>query len=310
MNTEKITFEEAYFNYLKYVEIKQKKQSVRTLKEKFNNLILPYFKDYNIYEITETNYINFQYSLQKNNNYKYNYLRNTHYLIVAFLDYCISFYNLKENVARKVGNFNNNNSITKNDFYTIKEFKKFIKYVDNEIYKQFFNLMFFTGTRPGEAMALKFSDLKNCYISINKTIDEHSTNGKRLIGTPKTKSSIRDIAIDKKLYKDLNKLKKYYDSKYNLNNYDYYIFGGVKPLSPTTINRYKKKAADKAKIKCIRIHDFRHSHATLLLNKKIQIKVISKRLGHSNVDTTLNVYIHNDLRQEKRVIKTLNSIRF
>ena len=48
-----ITFEEAYFEYLKYVEIKQKKQSVRTLKEKFNNLILPYFCDYNIYEITD-----------------------------------------------------------------------------------------------------------------------------------------------------------------------------------------------------------------------------------------------------------------
>ena len=48
----------------------------------------------------------------------------------------------------------------------VKHSEKFIKYVDNNIYKQFFNLMFFTGTRPGEAMALKFSDLHNNYISI------------------------------------------------------------------------------------------------------------------------------------------------
>ncbi|MCI5552781.1 MAG: site-specific integrase [Tenericutes bacterium] len=304
-----VSFEKAYYKYLKYVEIKQKRSSIHTLKEKFNNLILPYFKNFNIYNITAEDYIDFQYNLQKKK-YSYNYLRNTHYLVVAFLDYCINFLNLKENVARKVGNFNNNNSITKNDFYTIKEFKKFIKYVDNEIYKQFFNLMFFTGTRPGEAMALRFSDLNDNILSITKTLDEHGTNGKRLIGTPKTKSSIRDISIDKKLKKDLLNLKKDYLKIYQNYDYDYYIFGGVKPLSPTTINRYKKKAADKAKIKCIRIHDFRHSHATLLLNKKIQIKVISKRLGHSNVDTTLNTYIHSDLSQEKRVIKTLNSIRY
>lgn len=305
----KITFEEAYFEYLKYAETKQKKSSIKSLKEKFNNLILPYFKDYNIYEITEKNYIDFQYNLQKNN-YSYNYLRNTHYLIVAFLDYCINFFNLEKNIARKVGNFNNNDSITKNDFYTIKEFKKFIKYVDNEIYKQFFCLMFYTGTRPGEAMALKFSDLNNSIISINKTISEHSINGSRLIGTPKTRSSIRNINIDKKLNKDLLNLKKYYIKKYNIEDYDFYIFGGIKPLAPTTINRYKKRASDKAKIKCIRIHDFRHSHATLLLNNNIQIKVISKRLGHSNVNTTLNTYIHSDLKQEKRVIKTLNLLRF
>ena len=304
-----VSFEKAYYKYLKYVEIKQKRSSIHTLKEKFNNLILPYFKNFNIYNITAEDYIDFQYNLQKKK-YSYNYLRNTHYLVVAFLDYCINFLNLKENVARKVGNFNNNNSITKNDFYTIKEFKKFIKYVDNKVYKQFFNLMFFTGTRPGEAMALRFSDLNDNILSITKTLDEHGTNGKRLIGTPKTKSSIRDISIDKKLKKDLLNLKKDYLKIYQNYDYDYYIFGGIKPLSPTTINRYKKKAADKAKIKCIRIHDFRHSHATLLLNKKIQIKVISKRLGHSNVDTTLNTYIHSDLSQEKRVIKTLNSIRY
>lgn len=304
-----VSFEKAYYKYLKYVEIKQKRSSVKSLKEKFNNLILPYFKNFNIYNITAEDYINFQYNLQKKK-YSYNYLRNTHYLMVAFLDYCINFLNLKENIARKVGNFNNNDSIAKNDFYTIKEFKKFIKNVDNEVYKQFFNLMFFTGTRPGEAMALKFSDLNYNILSITKTLDEHGTNGKRLIGTPKTKSSIRDITIDKKLNKDLLNLKKYYIKKYNIKNYDYYIFGGIKPLAPTTINRYKKAAAEKAKIKCIRIHDFRHSHATMLLNKKIQIKVISKRLGHSSVNTTLNTYIHTDLSQEKRVIKTLNSIRY
>ena len=95
---------------------------------------------------------------------------------------------------------------------------------------------------------------------------------------------------------------------YNNFNEEFFIFGGVKPLAPTTINRIKKAAAEKAKVKCIRIHDFRHSHATLLDSKNIKVKVISKRLGHSNVNTTLNTYIHDNSRQEKRVLHTLNRI--
>lgn len=97
---------------------------------------------------------------------------------------------------------------------------------------------------------------------------------------------------------------------YNKSNFDYFVFGGIKPLSPTTINRYKLKACEKANLRPITLHQFRHSHATLLLHNGIIINEISRRLGHSNVSTTLNVYTHTDLTQEKRVSTTLNSLRF
>lgn len=302
-----MNFKEAYFNYLKFVEVKQKPQSVRTLKDKFNNIILPYFEDYNLNEINESIYIEFQHELLKKYS-NYNYLRCIHYFIVAFLDYCINFLDLNKNVAKNVGNFNKNFNITsKNDYYTLREFKKFIKNVDNNIYKQFFNLMFYCGTRPGEAMALKFKNYSKKEIKITSTIDEH---GKREIGTPKTVSSIRSIYIDRKLDKDIKKLKEYYIKKYDNFNEEFFIFGGIKPLAPTTINRYKENACKKAGIKVIRLHDFRHSHATLLFKKRIPIKLIQKRLGHANINTTINTYIHLDNREEKRVIKTLNKIRF
>ncbi len=80
-----------------------------------------------------------------------------------------------------------------------------------------------------------------------------------------------------------------------------------KPLAPTTINRYKIRACNKRNIRPIKLHQFRHSHATYLLNKKIDIHIISKRLGHSKVSTTLDVYTHSNLLQEKRLIKSLNS---
>lgn len=156
-------------------------------------------------------------------------------------------------------------------------------------------------------MALKFDDLQENDVFINKTIDSHKD---RSIGTPKTHSSIRKIKIDNLLKKDLLKLKEYYIKKYNVTDYDYFIFGGKKPLAPTTINRHKFKACNKANIRPITLHQFRHSHATLLLQNGIMINEVSRRLGHSKVSTTLDIYIHTDLIQEKKVFNTLNSIRY
>ena len=298
-----LKFEEVFKSYKEYINIRLKTQSIRAIENRFKTNILPFWKNYNIYEISENDYIKWQ-CLIENKNYKNKYKQALHIAMVSFFNYCMKFYKLEKNTASIVGKFKDNeNEEKKVDFYNIKEFKKFIKKVDNNVYKQFFNLMYFTGTRPGEAMALKFSDLSKYQISINKTIDERNN---RKIGTPKTKKSKRKILIDKKLYKDLIKLKKEYQNTTD----DYFIFGGSKPLAPTTINRHKIKACEKAKIRAITLHQFRHSHATLLLNKKIIINEISDRLGHSNVNTTLNIYTHSDLRQQKRVVKTLNFLRF
>lgn len=169
--------------------------------------------------------------------------------------------------------------------------------------------MFFVGTRPGEAMALRFSDLGNYCVSINKTISEHSFNGSRIIDDPKSLSSYRTLSIDKKLYNNLLKLKKYYIEKYGIEDYDYYIFGGLKPLAPTTINRYKKNACFKANIRPIKLHEFRHSHATLLHSCNIPLQSIKERLGHSDIRVTMDVYVHLTDKNKKRITRILNLLR-
>ena len=83
----------------------------------------------------------------------------------------------------------------------------------------------------------------------------------------------------------------------------------VMPLSPTTINRRKIEACNKANLRPITLHQFRHSHATMLVSNGIMINEVSRRLGHSKVSTTLDIYTHSDLSQEKRVVSTLCSIR-
>ena len=299
-----LKFEEAYNQYLIYIENRQKIQSIKDLKEKFQNKILPYFKDYNIHEIKEIDYMRWQNIIEKQN-YSNNYKENLHYIFSGFINYCMLYHNLKSNFVKKVGMFKLKNEKSKFDFYTLKEFKKFIKQVDNNVYKQFFNLMYFTGTRPGEAMALKFSDLSKYQISINKSISEHSINGKRTIDTPKNISSVREITIDKKLYKDLINLKNIYENTKE----DYFIFGGSKPIAPTSINRVKKKASEKANLRQITIHQFRHSHATLLYKHNIPLKAIKDRLGHSNINTTTSIYVHLDNKQKKKVQRKLSLIR-
>lgn len=298
-------FLDVYYDYLLYAKKKLKNQSFASLKNKFDLHILSYFKDRYLEDITSNDILQWEdYILSLN--FSNNQNRSLYYALSGFLEYCKIFYHFDKTIISNVGCFKKKYEKKKYDFYNIKEFNKFIKGFDNEIYKQFFNLLFFTGVRPGEAIALQFSDLKNGYINISKTMNEH---GKREISTPKTVSSIRKIRIDKKLEKDLLNLKNIYKKKYPIND-DLFIFGGKKPLSPTTINRYKQKACDKSGIRPITLHQFRHSHATLLLDKGIMINEVSRRLGHSKTSTTLDIYSHTDLTQEKRVLDTLNSIRF
>lgn len=296
-----IKFKIAYERYLKYIINKRKIQSYNTLKDKTERNIIPHFSNFNIYNITEKDYIDWQNEIETCN-YSNSYNNSLHYIMTNFFEFMIKYYGIKKNIPKLVGNFKQKQEIKQYNTYNIKEFKNFIKNIDNEIYKQFFNLLFFTGLRPGEAMALKFSDLNNRILYFNKTINEH---GKREINSPKTLSSIRKIEIDRKLNRDLLKLKE----KYNNYNQDYFIFGGSKPLAPTTINRYKIKACKKSNLIPIKLHEFRHSHATMLVEKRLMIKEVSRRLGHSNTNITLNTYTHTNKMQEKKVIKTLNFLR-
>lgn len=295
-------FEDAYEEYLIFANRQQKKQSYKVFSYNFNANILSFFRDYKLELIKTIDILKWQdYILSKD--FCNNHNKNLYSMLKSFFEFCHVKYNFDLSVLYGVFPFPLKVEIKKEDYYTLNEFKKFIKCVDNPIYKQFFNVMFYCGTRPGEAMALKFSDIQGNYLIINKTIDSH---GKREIGTPKTLSSNRKILISNQLKMDLFNLKKLYcDSTFDL-----FIFGGVKPIAPTTINRYKINACKKAHLRPIKLHQFRHSHATYLFNNNVDVHYIRDRLGHSNVSTTIDIYTHCKNGEEKRVAKLLNPFCF
>lgn len=156
-------------------------------------------------------------------------IKNLYYVLSVFFEYCHKFYDFDKTVISDIGCFKKKYEKDNYDFYSLKEFKHFIKYVEDEIYKQFFNLLFFTGARSGEALGLTFNDLVNGYIIINKTMESH---GNRAITTPKTVFSNRNVLIDKVLENELLNLKDIYIKKYNCFNDDFFIFGVIKPLPP------------------------------------------------------------------------------
>ena len=305
-----LNYETAYFDYLKYVEVKQKNQSKRTVKDIFKTHILPYWGKKDIYNSNINDFIEWQ-QILKIKNYKQSYLKKIHYVMSGFLEYCIKFHGLNKNIAKEVGCIKSENCIISHKIYTPRQFRKFIKKVYDHVYKNFFKFLYLTGLRPGECMALQFIDLSFLQISILHNIEEHidKETGKRRITTPKTPDSKRKVRIDLFLYISLLFLKKYYIKKYGYFDEIFFIFGGKTPLAPTTIRRKIREASKLANLHYIKPHEFRHSHASYLNHKKVDIRIIADRLGHANPSTTLNTYVHPYKNTEKRVIRTLSLMR-
>lgn len=300
---------EAYSSYLKYCELKMKPQSLRSIKSRFNTYILPFLGNYEIDKFKPLDYLEWQNNMQ-NKGFKYSYLKSLHYANISLFNFCINFYDLEKNIPKIVGNFKNNYDHREVVFWDYTDFKKFINYVDDPLYKALFDFLYWTGCRLGETLALTWKDLNNDIVNINKTISKEYINGARAITSPKTKKSIRKIRIDSKLGSELLQLQNNYIKNFANFNNDFYIFGGDTPLSPSTIERKKNKYCKLADVRQIRLHDFRHCHASLLLSNNIPITAIANRLGHSDINTTLNTYSHMLPEDEKRVINTLNSLKF
>lgn len=290
-----LTIEEAYEKYLVYVHSKKKPQTYRTFKSHLKNHFLPFFSGMKVNEITADKYLEWQ-EFILNKNYSYKYIKGLHACNVSFFNFLITFHGLDKNIPNQVGNFFNYKHEQKRiKIWNKKTFRKFIRKVEEPEYKLFFYLLYKTGLRLGEAIALTWEDidLKKGTISVNKTISKEFHDGKRAITAPKSKSSIRTVQINLSLRFKLNN----YKNNFPVENF---VFGGKKPLSPTTIERKKNNACRKAKIEPIRLHDFRHSYASNLIRHHVPLEVVSKTLGHAKKSTTLDIYVHLSPEYEKR----------
>lgn len=184
-------------------------------------------------------------------------------------------------------------------FWTTDEFKLFLSCVeDKPASKVGFSILFYCGLRIGELLALTLADIdfENNSININKSFQR--IHGEDVITPPKTPKSIRTISIPANLISDIDSYtKKIYGLKRN---------DRIFPYTKSYFEHEIKKGIEKSGVKHIRLHDLRHSHASLLIEMGLPALLIADRLGHEKVETTLNTYSHLFPDKRESVGKMLN----
>ena len=168
-----------------------------------------------------------------------------------------------------------------------------------------------TGLRIGEICGLKWSDIDvvNGTITVRRTIeriyiiDGENKHTELIVNTPKTKNSCRDIPMCKELMAIVKPLKK-------VDNDDFYVLTNEeKPTEPRTYRNYYHRLMKRLGIPRLKYHGLRHSFATRCIESNCDYKTVSVLLGHANITTTLNLYVHPNMEQKKRCIsKMLKSL--
>lgn len=172
-----------------------------------------------------------------------------------------------------------------------EDFKKFVENVSGYKYKLLFTVLYNTGIRLSECLALTWEDIKDGSINIWKSKTRKTDKGPYEIKETKNKSSRRINKIPKFLFDELLKYKRSEEEVPGFNE-KWYVFGGINPLAETTIERKRKEAIKKAGLFYFVTHQLRHSYASILIGNGVDIVTVSKLLGHSSIKTTLEVYSH------------------
>ena len=235
----------------------------------------------------------------------------------ALLNYAVKMEYIQRNPLNSLGNFKDAYFQTQEEklhYYTPEQFKAFITAAANHVntltdrgYYVFFNIAFYTGMMKGEINALRWSDIEGNIIHVRRSVTQ-KLKGEDVETPPKNKSSIRDLQMPDPLIEILAEHKEYQRTDPGFSE-DYRVCGGVRCLRDTSLAKKNEEYAKEAGLPIIRIHDFRHTHVSLLANEGINIQEVARRLGHSKIEMTWNTYSHLYPREEERAVKILNKIR-
>ncbi len=163
------------------------------------------------------------------------------------------------------------------------------------------------GMRIGEVCALTWNDVDTDrgIINVRQTIqriyviEDGIRRTELILDTPKTKNSIREIPLSKDLLRILKPFKKIVNPSF------FVLTNDIKPTEPRTYRSYYKNLMKDLKMPELKFHGLRHSFATRCIESKCDYKTVSVLLGHSNISTTLNLYVHPNMEQKKKAIEQM-----
>ena len=297
-----MTFQNLYEIYMEDTAARLKQSTLLTKKAVLQTHILPFFGSKPINEIKASDVRRWQAKLMSSpNNYSQTYLKKINTELNSIINYAKRFYDLNTNLCGKAGTIGKAKA-EEMDYWTYDEYIAFREGVkDKSLSYICFEVLYWTGMREGELLALSPADidLDNKTISINRTYQR--IEGKDVFTSPKTRKSKRKIPIPDFLCQELSD---YIQSRY-MPDADERLF----PVTKSYLSHEMIRGCKNTGVKKIRIHDIRHSHASLLINQGCDALMLADRLGHEKVSTTLNTYSHLFPHKQQELVHSLESLQ-
>ena len=297
-----MTFQNLYEIYMEDMAARLKQSTLLTKKTVLQTHILPFFGNKPINEIKASDVRRWQAKLMSSpNNYSQTYLKKINTELNSIINYAKRFYDLNTNPCGKAGTIGKAKA-EEMDYWTYDEYIDFREGVkDKPLSYICFEVLYWTGMREGELLALSPTDIDfdNKLISINRTYQR--IGGKDVFTSPKTRKSKRKIPIPDFLCQELSD---YIQSRYMLDA-DERLF----PITKSYLSHEMIRGCKNTGVKKIRIHDIRHSHASLLINQGCDALMLADRLGHEKVSTTLNTYSHLFPHKQQELVHSLESLQ-
>lgn len=314
-----VKFDIISLDYFKYMYSSRKESTIYSYEYAFKKNIEPYFSDFYINNIN-IQLINHWKAEMINKGYKLAYLNKLYVILKEIFDYAIKNYNLESNVVSLSGRFErvNDEVISDEDklrYITHDDFNKFISYIEDITWKTFFIFLYYTGMRKGEIQALTWNDINfnNNEIIVNKTLSVKTRESYKITST---KNYInRKIKISKTLREQLV-LYKDYCKQYSDFKESWFVFGCTRFMPQTTIDNKKHHYFQLSGVKEITIHEFRHSHVSLLINEYVKsgqtdttkfFLMLSNRMGHS-IKVMQETYMHLFPTIQNEIVDLLDNL--
>lgn len=299
-----ILFSSLIENYLEDMGHRLKPTTMENKRYLIEGKLLPYFGKLKICDINTITVRKWQNMLLNSTDengrpYSQTYLKTINNQLSAALNYAVKHYGLMRNPCHAAGSIGKS-SADEMQIWTRNQFEQFISHVDKSAMRLAFDILFYTGMRSGEVLALTPADiLPERRINICKNYAR--VDGVELFLEPKTPKSKRCISIPEFLY---DEIQEYIGSLYECAPDDRIFY-----FTKSALEKEIKRKAAEAGLPLIRVHDIRHSHVSLLIEMGFDILEISERLGHESPKTTLDTYSHLYPDKDTKLAADLNRLR-
>ena len=276
-----------------------------------NNVVNPYFGNYRLQDINalmvndfvnQLKTMNTSYKNRENKKLSNGSIKKYYNVFRSIMQKAFEYELIETQPCNRVKlNLKNDRKNVEIHYYTLSEYKKALELLEKEPLEKriVIEMALKTGMRRSEMFGLDWDndyDEKNHLFKIHRSMQK--VNGKMVEMPCKTQASIREISIPDSLVSLLQEYKATITpKKYILEDINY-----------DSITAWFRKWEVKNGLPRIRFHDLRHTHATLLLYAGTDIKTISKRLGHSNIQTTMDVYTHVINELDKNASNLLDNL--